>query len=275
MAGVASAAPIYLCLAEKAGTAKSGGVEGKCPAPTAKVKYARIALPAEESEQQKLLALLQHIKYEEKGIGGKPTIQFSGVNVQIVNGEGNTATTNGAGNLVIGYDEEPYAQTGSHNLALGGNAQEFTSFGGMVMGTHNNIKAPFATVTGGEHNTASGASASVSGGYNNTASSELASVSGGQSNAASGPVASVSGGSNNTASGPVASVSGGYYNTASGHEASVSGGESNTARGEDAWIGGGYKNEVFSDLRPGEEGLDASIFGGDENKTAINYAAIP
>src|ERR1035438_4107936 len=55
---LAAAAPIYLCLAEKAGAAKSGGVEGKCPAPTVKVKYAKVALPSEEAEQQKLLAML-------------------------------------------------------------------------------------------------------------------------------------------------------------------------------------------------------------------------
>jgi hypothetical protein len=33
------------------------------------------------------------------------------VNVQVVNGEGSTATVNGAGNLVSGYDETPQVQT--------------------------------------------------------------------------------------------------------------------------------------------------------------------
>ena len=47
--------------------------------------------------------------------GGKPTIQISGANLQLVNGSGSTETLNGAGNLVIGYDEMPGTQTGSHN----------------------------------------------------------------------------------------------------------------------------------------------------------------
>ena len=62
---------------------------------------------------------MAHMKYEATGIDGKPTIKISGANVQIVNGEGTTATTNGENNLVIGYDEEPGDQGGSHNLILG------------------------------------------------------------------------------------------------------------------------------------------------------------
>lgn len=54
------------------------------------------------------------------GVGGKPTVQFSAVNVQIVNGMASEATTNGEGNLVVGYNEKGGAQTGSHNLVLGG-----------------------------------------------------------------------------------------------------------------------------------------------------------
>jgi hypothetical protein len=84
------------------------------------------------------VAILLHIKYEEKGIDEKPTIQFSGVNVQIVNGEGATATTNGAGNLAVGYDEPSGApgshpQTGSHNLIVG-EQQTYTSYGAILGG---------------------------------------------------------------------------------------------------------------------------------------------
>ena len=91
--GALAASPIYLCINEKAGGAvKSGGAEGKCPLPTEKVKYTKVALPREETEQHTLLSILSHVKYVESGVGGKPTIQFSGVNVQIVNGEGKTET---------------------------------------------------------------------------------------------------------------------------------------------------------------------------------------
>src|SRR5438094_794188 len=55
------------------------------------------------------------------GVGGGPTVQFAAVNVQVVNGAGATASVNGRGNLVVGYDENPSArpQTGSHDLILG------------------------------------------------------------------------------------------------------------------------------------------------------------
>ena len=54
-------------------------------------------------------------------VGNKPTVQFSAVNVHILNGQGTTASLNGEGNLVIGYDESPGSQSGSHNLLLGAN----------------------------------------------------------------------------------------------------------------------------------------------------------
>jgi hypothetical protein len=76
--GAMASSTITLCLTEKAGAAKSGGVEGKCPLPTEKVKYTKVALPKEESEQQKLLAILPYIKYVASGVGGKPTIQVLG-----------------------------------------------------------------------------------------------------------------------------------------------------------------------------------------------------
>ncbi|HME02298.1 MAG TPA: hypothetical protein VKG38_04630, partial [Solirubrobacteraceae bacterium] len=189
-------------------------------------------------------SILPHMTYVASGVGGKPTVQFSGVNVQVVNGEGKTATKNGAGNLILGYDEDlaAHPQTGSHDLILG-TEQEFTTYGGIDAGNANAITAPFASVSGGFHNTASG---------------EAASVSGGRQNISSGVFASISGGNNNTAS---------------GRWASISGGESNTVTVGRAWIGGGLGNEVF-DLA-GEEGEFAAIFGGKENKTHTPYAAIP
>ena len=137
--------------------------------------------------------MLPHVKYEEKGVGGKPTVQFSGVNVQVINGEGKTATTNGESNLVIGYDENggAHEQSGSHNLILG-EEQTFTSYGGIVAGTSNTISSPFASITGGFLNTASNLWASGTVGNRNTANGEDAGVDGGELNKASGVAASVS-----------------------------------------------------------------------------------
>src|SRR6266571_5181782 len=174
------------------------------------------ALSLSQSEIKLLKSILPHITYVGAGVGGKPTIQFSGVNVQIVNGVGRTNSTTGAGNLVIGYDENtgvqrevgeppvPGLQTGSHNLILG-TEQEFTSYGGILAGQLNSIRAQGASVIGGFGNIASSRAASVSGGDYNVASGPSASVSGGQSNTAVGTRASVSGGDQNTASGEFAS----------------------------------------------------------------------
>jgi hypothetical protein len=162
-----------------------------------------------EEELSTLKGILRCIKSVKEGIGGKPTVQFSGCNVQIVNGAGKTATINGAGNLVIGYDENEVGakQTGSHNLVLG-EGQSFTSHGGLLAGLDNTVSNPFASVSGGQANNATGGAASVSGGFANKASGSLSSVSGGNSNGASGEQSSVSGGELNTASGVASSILG-------------------------------------------------------------------
>jgi hypothetical protein len=222
MASGAFASSIYLCVGEKTGQGvKSGGTTapGSCPKVTEKQKvvYIPVALPKEAAEQEKLLSILPHIKYLAEGVGGKPTIQFSGVNVQILNGEGKTATTNGAGNLVIGYDEAfSKAQTGSHDLILG-EEQQFTSYAGIIAGWRNTVEAPFASITAGESNFAKG---------------NYSAVSGGELNTASGEASWVGAGAKNTASGTKASVSGGYKNTASGSRASIFGGKELTAPNE-------------------------------------------
>lgn len=163
--------------------------------------------------------------------------RFDGVNVQIVDGTGDTGgTPNGLGNLIVGHNEGGQPRTGSHNLVIG-EFHTYTSYGGLVAGLGNSITGEAASVTGGSNNTASGFSASVSGGVNNKASGQLASVSGGNANAASGSSASVSGGQANTASGPWASVSGGDGNTASSFFASVGGG-GNVASAPRQWVGG-------------------------------------
>jgi hypothetical protein len=209
---------INLCIGSKAGQGvKSGGEgAGKCPAPTEKITYDKVALPKEEAEQQTLLSILAHAKYVASGVGGKPTIQFSGVNVQIVNGEGNTATTNGEGNLVLGYDESPGEQSGSHNLVLG-EQQKFTSYGGVVGGSRSTVTAPFASVLSGLENTASAFSASVLTGESDTASESYAAVTGGEGNVSSGILTSVQGGVDNNASGSGASIFGGFGLEAKGN----------------------------------------------------------
>jgi hypothetical protein len=162
-----------------------------------------------------LESTLSKVSYTDSGLNGKPTLKFSGANLQIVSGSGLTeGAVNGEGNLIIGYDEncsDNCDQSGSHNLVLGKD-QTFTSYGGLIAGRENVLSGPFSDVFG----------------IRNTASGEISSVSGGYGNAASGGSSSVSGGESNTASGSQSSVSGGYGNTASGSDSSILGGSSET-----------------------------------------------
>lgn len=182
----------------------------------------------------------------------RPTLRVAGANVQVVNGLGSTATINGLGNVIVGYDEassiadmgsvcsignytdEPTCTTlggtwqvehkeGSHNLVVGP-SNRYSRYGGLVAGYGNTANNDIASVSGGAYNTASATYASVSGGYGNAASNQYSSVSGGVFNTASGAYASVSGGYGNAASNQFSSVSGGWQNIASADYASVSGG---------------------------------------------------
>jgi hypothetical protein len=276
--GAASAAsPTWLCVPEETGKpVTSGGSEGKCEA-----KNTKVELPP-TAELATLNKILPHVAYAAEGIDKKPTIQFSGTNVQIINGEGKTATINGEGNLIIGYDENSAKreQTGSHDLILGED-QGSTSYGAILAGANNSVTKPFGSVTGGADNTVSALGASVGGGTENKASGEFASVSGGDSGTASAQRASVSGGIGGTASADYASVSGGWKNAASENYASVSGGANNKARGDDASVSGGEDNEAAGEgasvLGGGKnlaEGFSSAIYGGKELKTTKEYEAI-
>jgi hypothetical protein len=160
------------------------------------------------------------------------TLLFTGMNLQVVNGEGSTATYNKVGNIIIGYNEAPPLpirgyRDGSHYLVIG-REHSYTRYGGIVTGVGSKSIAPYASVTGGYGNTASGDYSSVSGGSTNTASFMAASVSGGLSNTASDFFASVSGGRENVASDWYASVSGGWSNHADGSHTSILGGQNQT-----------------------------------------------
>lgn len=83
----------------KAGTEGNTGPEGKAgPEGVTELSSDELAT---------LKEILPYIKYVASGVAGKPTIQFSAVNVQVLSGAGSTkAAVNGEGNLVVGYDED-------------------------------------------------------------------------------------------------------------------------------------------------------------------------
>jgi hypothetical protein len=151
-----------------------------------------------------------------------------GKNVFIQDGSGQTDGGTGLGNLTIGYNAlrgfgQIDERTGTHNLILG-DLNNYSSFGGLVIGYFNTISNEYT---------------SVSGGFNNTASGRNASVSGGSFNAAKNTGSSISGGSGSAAEGVSASVSGGFLNRAVGDSSSVSGGELRVAPAENDWVAGG------------------------------------
>ncbi len=210
-------------------------------------------------------------------------LHFNSMNVHINNGLGATngnaadpealsGTTNGLGNLIVGYDE-PHQdcvgefcflnKNGSHNVVIGHGNSYTNTYGGLVVGIDNAINGKYASVTGGLRNVAQGRGSHVSGGLENNTTGENSTVSGGNNNAATGENSSVSGGQENEARGPGSSVSGGNNNTAIGDDSSVSGGLQNVPTGTWASVSGGSFNEAI--------GSRSSISGGTTNKaTEIN-----
>jgi hypothetical protein len=214
------------------------------------------------------------------------TLTFSRMNLQVVSGSNATyGTTNGLGNLIIGYNERrgdgKDNTTGSHNLVLG-TQNNYSSYGGIVTGYWNEIG--LCALAGGENNTASGNFSSVLTGVNNTASASGAIVSGGNQNTASGVSSSILGGQYNTASGNYSSVAGGggtdsngkpAGNTAFGNLSAILGGQLNwtgdmdrlnPAFGQASTISGGNNNMAY--------GKWSSVSGGDSNWAAGTSSSI-
>jgi hypothetical protein len=253
-----------MCFQEKEGGAIKQPKHGACTNGYRLTEVGGTGFGAEE--EAVLKRVLPHITYVASGVGGKPTVEFSGVNLQVVNGEGTTQSTNGEGNLVIGYDENPTGrkQTGSHNLIVGPYHQ-YTSFGGIVSGAYNAIEGEYASVVGGYNNDADGPRAVVSGGEGNVAYGFSAAVSGGSFNSAGGKWSSVSGGEEDRATGEASSMAGGFHSYAVGTYSSVGGGDDDWAEGTETIVDGGYNNTAL--------GERSAIFGGKELKTASTFEA--
>jgi trimeric autotransporter adhesin len=223
--------------------------------------------------------LLKHFSREGK------EIFITGANLHIVNGLGSTDCfgdegneipdcPNGLGNLIVGYNELRQenpdcprvfvtctdTRIGSHNVVVG-EEHNFSRFGGVVVGLHNETRGDFSAVSGGAGNTANGTWSAISGGTDNTTLGFASAVSAGLRNTASGDRSAASGGADNTASGSNSSVSGGRGNEASGQIAVVSGGEFNTARGTFSSVSGGANitQETVSGWAAGSEGDEVFV----------------
>ncbi len=212
----------------------------------------RIALLETELDgvlENNALALHDHMSVIPDPVtAGAYTVQFSGVNVQIVNGVGQD-TANGTGNLIVGYNNPRVAgwascsngsfasqticqsnghvwgldfKSGSHNLVLG-DRNSYGQTGGLVSGYNNAINRSYATVTGGEQNLAEGFASSVSGGSGNQALASHSHISGGYQNGTQGPYSSISGGRNSgtTPASTYSSILGGNGSIANSQDQTV------------------------------------------------------
>lgn len=276
--------PVVACVPTTAGAALTKApATGACPGGgTKRSLVAQSDLNAAKARVAQLEALLAGVT--RGTVNGQPAITFSGVNVRIVNGSGSTASTNGRGNLFLGYDALPGEQTGSHNI-VAGDRNTIRSYGSLVVGSQSRSSAQgqaiigfdngadhkYASITGGTGNKVTADYGWVAGGSRNTASAFGASVAGGCANVAGGAAvpdtdpcdtiggrwSTIGGGEGNAATASAAHVSGGYGNRANGPWAAIAGGRSGTALGGFATVGGGRDNGATFDY--------ASVAGGEEN----------
>jgi hypothetical protein len=201
-------------------------------------------------------------------ITGVDTLVFSGLNLQVTNGTGDTERSmNGAGNLIVGYNAGNMSldRSGSHNLVIG-DWNAYSQWSGAVVGVGNSITGEYAVVMGGSDNVASGYWSFVGGGEDTEATNDNAAIVGGAENTASGLASFIGGGEVNTASGIASFVGGGQINTASQIQSSIVGGLRNAVSGQNSFIGGGQDGTVA--------GSYAAIIGGRTNAVNGNYSLI-
>jgi hypothetical protein len=216
--------------------------------------------------------------YVASGVGGKPTVEFSAVNLQVVNGAGATNTTNGEGNLIVGYAENANnrARTGSHNLIVGVQ-HGWTSYGDLISGANDTASGAYAAAFG-QANTATGQFSMVAG-SSNTTTGTWSTVTGGEFNQAVDPYSAIAGGCGNLTSGGtprsqdcagggVDSVLGGVSNRAHGEGDVVAGGDFNTALGTESSVAGGEDNSVADFFTTVAGGVSNSVTAGEGNAIA-------
>jgi hypothetical protein len=127
-------------------------------------------LETENGNQQTEIDALETQVPECLSEDGNADAVFEGCNVLVQSSSGATdGAVNGEGNLIVGYDENPYGalRTGSHNLVIGPQ-HGYSSFGGLVAGIRNTISGEWPSISGGFDNEASAENSTVGGGTGQT-----------------------------------------------------------------------------------------------------------
>ena len=186
-----------------------------------------------EEEMGELLLLVPYVEVD----ADTNDIRVVGANLHLQNGAGSSASVNGLGNLVIGYNETDGNQTrtGSHNVVVGP-FHGYSSFNGMVVGNASNISAPQAVVVGGYGHTASGENAAVFGGVSGLASGFGSTAVGAHGSTATGWFSHVVGGYNSTSTAEYSSAVGGVYTNATGYGSMAVAGFGTTATGTYSFV---------------------------------------
>jgi hypothetical protein len=302
--------PVAMCVPSAANTAiTTPNSNGTCSAGKTMKSLANEAdLTAAKARITKLEGLLKGVT--RGTVHDRPTLTFSGENVRIINGANSTSAVNGTGNLILGYNEAPGAQTGSHNIIVG-LGDTATSYGSLIVGVNDSSAGPsetvlgfnnaadhqYANALGGQGNRVAADFATISGGAFNNANALYASVTGGGCNVAghvprqSEPLcanpdpstfASVTGGTRNFALGAGGTVSGGEDGSADGGWSSVSGGSVGTAKGAWSSVSGGTlgfasgaQSSVSGGSNASAKGSYSSNLGGNNTRADFDLSTYP
>jgi hypothetical protein len=191
-------------------------------------------------EQEEVLALLSVTTIPDCVEGpGYNTLVLTGANLQIVNGTGYTDTTNGLGNLIVGYGGTGGTicdNSGSHNVIVGQN-NAYASYAGLATGLNNQMLAPFNVVHGGA-NIASDQFSEVLGGLNGLSDHDFSVLVGGSYNIAEGDYSVGVGGEFNSVSNNYGVTVGGYSNTNTADHGVMDGGSTRSISGQYDWRAG-------------------------------------
>lgn len=239
-------------------------------------------LAALEAKVAALEAKLQYLT-----VSGSDMV-ITGANLHIRNGAGWTGSTNGTGNLVIGYNEGAASstRTGSHNVVLA-TYSSYTSYGSILSGDYNQANGPFATLLSCNNVVASSNSQYAAGlaadnglldsAFNSMVSSinseiynSYGAMVGGSSNQLlSSYNVMVGGSSNKIQDGAMNSVAlGGHSNQIWGDHTTITGGHFNKNYGNFGSIVSGYGNQINNGV------VGAGILGGSQGTVQNNYSNI-
>ena len=198
---------------------------------------------------------------------------IEGCNLHVRNAQGQTASTDETGNLIIGYNEDltigdGSLRTGSHNLiigedhryishgtivhglghmssranaaAIGGSQNQANGTNSVVVGgRENEVPASNTVVISGRFNSAGGSSSAIISGQDNVTHSSFTVIAGGAANETDSNWGAVFGGQGNESLAPWSVVVGGQGNVTNGSHSTVTGGLTRSVDGPYDWRAGG------------------------------------